>query len=123
MLRTEDFVNASSYVNNTVSGLTAEERAAFDAASLMCDISIAIVEYRRKNCLSQEELARQLGVGQSMISKYERGDYNWTVRSLVEVSSKLGMKLTLALEQKEMQSMLPEKVLLFNPDDVLTDCA
>jgi len=41
-----------------------------------------------------------------MISKYESGDYNWTIRSLVEVSSKLGMNLTLSLEEKETPSQL-----------------
>lgn len=104
MLSAKNFSNAFSFVDSAVSGLTADERILYQTASLMCGISTALVEYRRKNKLSQKALAQKLGVGQSMISKYESGDYNWTIRSLVEISSKLGLNLTLSLEEKETPS-------------------
>lgn len=106
MFSAKNFSNAFSFVDSAVSGLTADERILYQAASLMCAVSTALVEYRRKNSLSQKELAEKLDVGQSMVSKYESGDYNWTIRSLVEVSSKLGMNLTLSLEEKETPSQL-----------------
>ena len=106
MLSTESFSTVFPFVGSAVSGLSGNERILYQAASLMCDVSTALVEYRRKNKLTQKELAERLNVGQPMISKYESGDYNWTIRSLVEVSSKLGMNLTLSLEEKEAPSQL-----------------
>ena len=101
MFKTEKFSNASAFVRSAVSSLTPDERIVYQTASLMCDVSTALVEYRRKNSLSQKELAEKLDVGQSMVSKYESGTYNWTIRSLVEVSSRLGLKLTLSLEEEK----------------------
>lgn len=101
MFSAKNFSNTFSFVDSAVSGLTADERILYQTASLMCDVSTALVEYRRKNSLSQKELAEKLDVGQSMVSKYESGAYNWTIRSLVEVSSRLGLKLTLSLEEEK----------------------
>ena len=114
MLKTENFVNAFSYVRSAVSTLTSDEKALYRATCLMCDISISLVEYRRKNKLSQEQLAEKLGVGQSMISKYESGTYNWSIRSLSAVSSKLGLDLTLSIDEKEMTPKFGEGIPSIN---------
>ena len=42
---------------------------------LLDKISVCLVNYRVKRGMSQTELARQLGVSQTMISKYESGDW------------------------------------------------
>ena len=64
--------------------------------------------------LTQEQLAEKLGVGQSMISKYESGTYNWSIRSLSEVSSKLGLDLTLSIDEKEKTPKLGEGIPSIN---------
>lgn len=114
MFSAKNISNAFSFVDSAVSGLTADERILYQAASLMCDVSTALVEYRRKNSLSQKKLAEKLDVGQSMVSKYESGDYNWTIRSLVEVSSKLGLDLTLSIDEKEMTPKFGEGIPSIN---------
>ena len=73
MLKTENFVNAFSYVRSAVSTLTSDEKALYRATCLMCDISISLVEYRRKNKLSQEQLAEKLDVSRQAVSKWENG--------------------------------------------------
>ena len=49
-----------------------------------------------------------------MISKYESGTYNWSIRSLSEVSSKLGLDLTLSIDEKEMTPKLGEGIPSIN---------
>ena len=71
---------------------------------------------RAKRNMTQEQLAEKLGVGQSMISKYESGTYNWSIRSLSEVSSKLGLDLTLSIDEKEMTPKLGEGIPSINSD-------
>lgn len=62
------------------------------------NISTAIFEYRLKNNLSQKNIAEKLGVTQSMVSKLESGDYNYTVEQLWKVSQKLGFRLNIEFE-------------------------
>ena len=114
MFSTESFSTAFPFVGSAVSGLSGNERILYQAASLMCDVSTALVEYRRKNKLTQKELAERLNVGQSMISKYESGTYNWSIRSLSEVSSKLGLDLTLSIDEKEMTPKFGEGIPSIN---------
>lgn len=47
--------------------------------------------------LSQEEFAKKLGINQSMLSKYESGEYNFTVKKLADICCKLDIDLTLNL--------------------------
>lgn len=62
-------------------------------------ISTAIFDYRIRENLSQTKLAKKLGVTQAMVSKLESGDYNYSVEQLWKVSQKLGLKLTISLEE------------------------
>lgn len=55
----------------------------------LCEISIYIKNYRKKNNLTQVELAELLEVNQVMISKLERGNYNPTIKQLMKISYKL----------------------------------
>ena len=62
-------------------------------------ISTAIFDYRIRESLSQTKLAKRLGVTQAMVSKLESGDYNYSVEQLWKISQKLGLKLTISLEE------------------------
>jgi ribosome-binding protein aMBF1 (putative translation factor) len=63
-------------------------------------ISTAIFKYRLKHDLSQTKLAEKLGVTQTMVSKLESGDYNYTIEQLWKVSQKLGFKLNVEFEEE-----------------------
>ena len=52
-------------------------------------ISKELVNYRDKNNLKQEDLAKKLNISQVMISKMESGKYNYTIKSLVKLWNKL----------------------------------
>ena len=63
-------------------------------------ISTEIFKYRIKHELSQKKLAQKLGVTQSMVSKLESGDYNYTLEQLWKVSKKLGFKFNIVFEEE-----------------------
>jgi transcriptional regulator with XRE-family HTH domain len=42
--------------------------------------------------MNQESFAALLGVSQGMVSKYESGEYNFTIGSLNEICSKIGLE-------------------------------
>ena len=56
---------------------------------ILLSISKTIIEYRKKNNLTQKDLAKILNNNQVMISKLERGDYNPTIKLLYKMSRKL----------------------------------
>ncbi len=58
-------------------------------AKLMSQVSTAIVKERIRLGMNQTEFAKYLGVQQSMVSRWENGDYNFTLRKLAEISAKL----------------------------------
>lgn len=52
-------------------------------------ISKEVLNYRDKNNLKQEDLAKKLNITQVMVSKIESGRYNFTIRFLVNLWNKL----------------------------------
>ncbi len=85
-------------------------------------ISTAIFDYRIRENLSQTKLAKKLGVTQAMVSKLESGDYNYSVEQLWKVSQKLGLKLTISLEEKieviQVSSVNENQAQVINYPDV-----
>lgn len=69
-------------------------------AMVISDIALAILKERVNKNMSQKEFAEFLGVSQGMISKWESGDYNFTVSSIVNVFEKLGINFEFNILQK-----------------------
>ena len=53
------------------------------------------------NNLSQKQLAKKLGISQSMVSKLESGEYNSTVEQLWKISKKLGWSFKVVVEDEK----------------------
>ncbi len=65
------------------------------------DIALKIREARLSRSLSQEQLARRIGVSQPMIARLEReGNMSASVRTLAKVASALDYELKLELVPK-----------------------
>jgi DNA-binding XRE family transcriptional regulator len=78
-------------------------------------ISTAIFMYRTKYKLSQKKLAEKLGVTQTMVSKLESGDYNYTIEQLWKISQKLGLSFDVVFEETSAE-------ITFNgPKDVIPE--
>lgn len=65
--------------------------AEIKTASVISDISFAILKERIKKNMSQSEFAKFMGVSQGMVSKWESGDYNFTIKSISEIFDKLDL--------------------------------
>lgn len=68
-------------------------------AMIKADISSTITSTRMNANLSQAELAKSIGKTQSTISKWEAGDTNFTVDSLVDIAADLNLDLTIKLKK------------------------
>lgn len=65
---------------------------------ILVDIAMRFINYRVDNNLSQKQLAEKLGVSQTMVSKYESGEYNISIGQLVKVCNKLGWILNINVD-------------------------
>lgn len=65
--------------------------AEIKTSSVISDISFAISKERIKKNMSQSEFAKFMGVSQGMVSKWESGDYNFTIKSISEIFDKLDL--------------------------------
>jgi len=92
-------IDAFSLVNNLTNHLTDKDREDYDYYSMLGDISIAIVNFRTEHKLTQEQLAGMLGVSQAMVSKYESGDYNFSLQTINHICHALGLKMSLSLKK------------------------
>ena len=73
-----------------IDSISDEERR---AAEYIASIALNIQEQRRAQGLTQKQLADKLGVSQAMVSQWENGEENFTVATLVKISSALGLQL------------------------------
>lgn len=84
----------SQEMNDLIAGLsvalTAEELALAGLQGIICG---EIVSQRIKRGMNQKEFAKFMGVTQGMVSKWEKGDCNFTLQSLVNIATKLGISL------------------------------
>ena len=59
------------------------------SAKLMGQISSAITKERLDLNLTQKEFASYIDATQSLVSRWERGDYNFSINKIAEIASKL----------------------------------
>lgn len=91
--------------------MTDEMVASADALS---DIAVELVKYRVNHNLDQRQMAKLLNVSQPMISKYESGTYNFTVKTLFEIAYKLGININLEVNGEECSKPVIENSVVFS---------
>lgn len=75
-----------------------ENYAGYMSTKALDEFSLQLVNYRMKHQMNQSELARELGISQPMISQYESGTNNITVKRLCEICEKIGVRVRLNYE-------------------------
>ena len=70
-------------------------------AGLEASICSEIISQRIKRNMTQKEFAEFMGVSQGLVSKWEKGECNFTLSSLVRIASKLGLRMQSPLPPSE----------------------
>ena len=60
-------------------------------SKLMAQISGAITKERMKLSMNQTEFAKYVSATQSQVSRWEHGDYNFSIRKIAEIAVKLNL--------------------------------
>lgn len=68
------------------------------AAEQQAKIATTIMKNRIDRHMNQKEFAEFMGVSQSMISKWESEDYNFTIESLAKICDKLNLELEVEMK-------------------------
>lgn len=87
-------------------GLTKKE---IERIGQLAVISAKIQLKRLELGLNQKEFAKMMNVSQGMISRWESGDYNFTIATLTEICDKLDL---------EFIPTIQEKVVPFQSEDI-----
>ena len=78
------------------------------ASRLLSGLSSTIVKNRIDMGKTQKEFAEYMGVSQSMVSKWESADYNFSVKALAEIASKLDLDITVRMYKSKIVEMSSE---------------
>lgn len=69
-------------------------------ARAISQVTGTIIRERKRLGLDQKEFAEKLGVSQSLVSRWENGNSNFTIKSLAEIATKLDMCLDIKIKRK-----------------------
>ncbi len=74
------------------------------AVKIMSDISLMLIKNRINMGMNQKEFAQFLGVSQGMVSKWERGTYNFTIQAIADLCEKIGYTVDVVLEDEKSKN-------------------
>lgn len=94
------FLSASEFLNELTEafGLTPVQIV---SSGINGSLSSAITIRRHELNLTQAELAEKMGRSQSTISKWESGDFDFSVELLVEIADALDLEADISLKKSE----------------------
>lgn len=72
-------------------------RGELNAALALGEISSTIRLKRDSLNMNQKEFAKMMGVSQSMVSKWENGEYNFSIENLANICDKLDLSFDISL--------------------------
>ena len=75
--------------------ITPEGRAALSLSNMIDDVSLLLFRYRMDHSLTQRQLADQLGMTQAMVSSYETGSRNISLKTLSQIAARIGYDVSL----------------------------
>lgn len=75
------------------------------ASKLMSQVSSAITRERIKRRENQEEFAKRIHASQSQISRWEKGDYNFSINKIAEIAAALDLDVDISMYSAAMSSI------------------
>lgn len=85
------------------------------SSKLMAQVSAAITKERLRLHMSQQEFAKYLDVPQSLISRWEHGDYNFSIRKIAEIMARLNFDVDFSIKPFEEKTTSNVKTYYFYP--------
>lgn len=71
-------------------------------SKLMAQISTAITKERLKLSMNQTDFAQHIGATQSLVSRWEHGDYNFSIRKIAEIAEKLNLDINITMHSMSL---------------------
>lgn len=87
-------LNSIAVETNLFPDLTIEEK---ETQRIQVELSSTILKRRRELHISQTELAKALNVQQSLVSQWESGTHNFTIKSLIRILAYLKLRLNISV--------------------------
>ena len=95
---TNQFVKANDVIDSLAEGL---KKSDVITAKLLSKISISITQKRLELEMNQKEFADFMGVTQGMVSRWENGNCNFTIETLVQICEKLNLSLNIKMSDEQ----------------------
>ena len=76
-----------------------EYKAAYESMASEFEIASAIIAARTQAGLTQEELAQRMSAKQSQVARWESGEQNATIKTLMRIAEATGTRLKISFEQ------------------------
>ncbi len=92
-----DTLDALEWLNSIIVD-TPETRAIEEEEWTKYNLAIALIKAREAAGHTQSSLAVELGVQQSLVSKWEKIDYNHTLETLLQICNATGTKLVMGVQ-------------------------
>ena len=92
--------NITDLLDMLSEGMSAEDMLFAHYAS---DIAVAITTNRNSLGLTQKEFAEKIGKSQTLISKWENADCNFTLKTLIEIAQALDLTLNVSFTSSKMK--------------------
>lgn len=74
-------------------------------AKLISQISSAITKGRLNLNMNQTDFAEHIGASQSLVSRWEHGDYNFSLKKLSEIAVKLDLDVNISISRSGAVTM------------------
>ena len=84
---------------------TVEEIALCAYSDAIDEIAMALAEFRVKHNMTQTELAKHLGFSQSVLSEYESGSRNISLKNACELMAKIGKSISVTIENVTLENV------------------
>lgn len=93
-------------------------RADVISARLLSQISLYITKKRLELGLNQSQFAKKMDVSQSMVSKWESENYNYSIESLAKICDKLDLDIDISIQDRnESTSYIKSNTCFFKSSD------
>ncbi len=126
-------MSKTTSIGNLIEALTTNISAAeLKSAMVISDISSRIAIERCNKGLTQKQFAKSMGVTQGMVSKWESGEYNFTIEAIANIFDKLNLDFEFNIVsdngfqkiidfENNLKISMPEKInFQFKDDNILS---